>query len=133
MARPYIYQENWPTSVNEYVDSKINQQKIPTQAELAYTVLYCDEDTITNYIHEKDESNNPLYLEFCKAIRRLKLVQKHMLIEKGLEKTWHFGVVNMLLASNHNMNKNYSDAEDDSEIKAIKIQIVSNSDRQAAL
>lgn len=130
MARPYIYQENWPELVHKYVNNKIEMQKLPTQAELAYSVLFCDEDTITNYIHEKDGADNPKYLDFYKAIGKLKAVQKHMLIEKGLEKTWHFGVVNMLLTYNHDMNTNKMNT-DASEIKAVKIEIVGNSDRQA--
>lgn len=70
------------------------------------------------------------YTDFYKAISKLKAVQKHMLIEKGLEKVWHFGVVNMLLTYNHDMNKNNMNTND-SEIKAVKIEIVGNSDRQA--
>ena len=103
MARPRIYSDTWVSLVEKYIENKAERDELPTQSEVANMVLGCDEDTLTNYVQEKDESGQPKYPEFFGAVKKLRGLQKHMLLKKGLNKEWNAGMARFILCNNHKM------------------------------
>ena len=122
MGRPRKYEENWPEKVMTYINDCKKNDSLPLIEELALDVLECSDDTIYRYVNKKDDKGELVYPDFCGAIRRLQMLQKKMLMIKGLDSTYNSHITKFILMNNHDM-KDKSDMTSDGRTVREPIEI----------